>query len=237
MDIQMSAEIVSEIKAEIKREAESEFAERLTQYFKEPIKTHGLRAPQQKEIARKYYHRVKKDLPAAIQVTQKLIESQILEEASIGIKILRKMTRHLTPAHFDTIDPWVDLLTNWANTDGLSAWIIADIIKKDPNLTDRLLEWTTSENRWRRRAAAVSLVPIARRGDMLDQVFRIADQLMTDGDDMVRKGVGWLLKEASKEHPQEIRDYLLKWREETSALVLRYASEKLPKGMRVLKTK
>ena len=233
----VSAEIVSEIKAEIIKEADPEHARRVTQYFREPITAHGLRAPKEKEIAQKYYHRIKKDLPTALQVTQELMESRVLEEASVGIRILRRMTRHLTPAHFDTVDPWVDLLTNWANTDGLSAWIIADIIKKDPNLTDRLQEWTTSENRWRRRAAAVSLVPIARKGDMLDQVFSIADRLMTDGDDMVRKGVGWLLKEASKEHPQEIRDYLLKWREETSALILRYASEKLPKEMRVLKTK
>jgi 3-methyladenine DNA glycosylase AlkD len=233
----MSAEIVSEIRVEIMREAEPDFAKRLKQYFKEPIKTHGLRAPQQKEIARKYYHRVKKDMPTAIQVTQSLMETQVLDEASVGIMILRRMNRHLTPAHFDTVGSWVDLLTNWANTDGLSAWIIADIVKKDPSLTDRLLEWTSSDNRWRRRAAAVSLIPIARRGAMLDQVFRIADRLMTDSDDMVRKGVGWLLKEASKEHPQEIRDYLLKWREEASALVLRYASEKLPKEMRVLKTK
>ena len=233
----MSAEIVSEIKAEIKKEANPEHAKRVTQYFREPITAHGLRAPKEKEIARKYYHRIKKDLPTALQVTQELMESRVLEEASVGIRILRRMTRHLTPDHFDTVDPWMDLLTNWANTDGLSAWIIADIVKKDPSLTYRLLEWTTSENRWRRRAAAVSLVPIARRGDMLDQVFQIANRLMTDGDDMVRKGVGWLLKEASKEHPQEIRDYLLKWREEASALVLRYASEKLPKEMRVLKTK
>ena len=233
----MSADIVSEIKADIMRESDPEFAKRLKQYFKEPIETHGLRAPQQKEIARKYYHRVKKDLPTAIQVTQRLIEARFLDEVSVGIMMLRRMNRHLTPAHFDTVDPWVDLLTNWANTDGLSAWIIADIVNKDPSLTDRLLEWTTSENRWRRRAAAVSLVPIARKGAMLDQVFMIADNLMTDGDDMVRKGVGWILKEASKEHPQEIRGYLLKWREETSALVLRYASEKLPKDMRVLKTK
>lgn len=233
----MSAEIVSEIKADIIREADSEFAERLTQYFKEPIKTHGLRALKQKEIARKYYHRVKKDLPTAIEVTQELMETRVLDEASVGIMMLRRMSRHLTPAQLDTVDLWVDLLTNWANADGLSAWIIADIVKKDPSLTDRLLEWTTSENRWRRRAAAVSLVPIARKGDMLDQVFQIADRLRSDGDDMVRKGVGWLLKEASKEHPQEIRDYLLQWREEASALVLRYASEKLPKEMRVLKTK
>jgi len=233
----MSAEIVSEIRAEILREAEPEFAERLKQYFKEPIETHGLRAPQQKEIARKYYHRVKKDLATAIRVTQELLETRVLDEASVGIMMLRRMTRHLTPAHFDTVDPWVDLLTNWANTDGLSAWIIADIVRKDPSLTARLLEWTSSENRWRRRAAAVSLIPIARKGDMLQEAFMIADRLMTDGDDMVRKGVGWLLKEASKEHPNEIRDYLLRWREEASALVLRYASEKLPEGMRVLKTK
>ena len=108
----MSAEIVSEIRAEILSEAEPEFAGRLRQYFKEPIETHGLRAPQQKEIARKYYHRVKKDLATAIQVTQELMETRILDEASVGIMMLRRMNRHLTPAHFDTVDPWVDLLTN-----------------------------------------------------------------------------------------------------------------------------
>ena len=83
----------------------------------------------------------------------------------------------------------------------------------------------------------MSLVPIARKGEMLDEIFRIADRLMIDGDDMVQKGVGWLLKEASRKHPNEVREYLLKWRERTSALVLRYASEKLPKDKRVLKTK
>jgi 3-methyladenine DNA glycosylase AlkD len=54
---------------------------------------------------------------------------------------------------------------------------------------------------------------------------------------MVRKGVGWLLKEASKEYPDEVRGYLLRWRERTSALVLRYASEKLPRAKKVYETK
>ena len=115
--------------------------------------------------------------------------------------------------------------------------IIAVTVKKDPGLVERLLEWTGSENRWRRRAAAVSLVPMARRGEMLRDVFKVADRLMTDGDDMVQKGVGWMLKEASKKHPDEVREYLLRWRTESPALILRYASEKLPKGRRVLKTK
>ncbi len=42
----------------------------------------------------------------------------------------------------------------------------------------------------------MSLVPIARKGEMIEEAFRIANRLMTDEDDMVQKGVGWLLKEA-----------------------------------------
>ena len=128
-------------------------------------------------------------------------------------------------------------MDNWATTDQLSTHMICASIKKDPALTHKLLEWTKSENRWRRRASAVSLVPLARRGELLDVVFKVSNELMTDEEDMVQKGVGWLIKEASKKHPYEVRKYLLEWREQTSALILRYASEKLPDDMRVLKTK
>jgi 3-methyladenine DNA glycosylase AlkD len=233
----MSHEIVAEIRADLSRKGNPDHANRVKRYFKEPIETHGLTSPQEKELAKKYYPRVKGDLQNAIEVAQELIASRILDEAQVGIRILDRMRRHLTPVHFDTLDAWVDHLTNWANADGLSTWLIAETIRKDPTLHKRLLQWTTSENRWRRRAAAVSLVPIARKGDMLEEALTIADRLMTDGDDMVQKGVGWLLKEASKKHPDEIREYLLKWRAEAPALILRYASEKLPKDRRVLKTK
>ncbi len=72
---------------------------------------------------------------------------------------------------------------------------------------------------------------------MLEEVLLLADHLMVDSDDMVQKGVGRLLKEAFREHPDEVKDYLLRWRELTSALVLRYVSEKLPMELIVLKTK
>ncbi len=232
----MSDSIVEEIRAELRRRASPEGVEKAKRFFREPINVYGLSTPQEMEIVKRFYPRVKGDLPLALEVAGELVKSKVLEEVSIGVRLLRRMTRLFTPELFDVFDEWVDYLTNWANTDGLSTWLIAETIRFDPSLVSRLLEWTGSRNRWRRRVAAVSLVPIARRGDMLDEVFEIADRLMADGDDMVQKGVGWLLKEASREHPDEVRDYLLRWREETSALVLRYASEKLPKDKRVLKT-
>ena len=229
--------LVSEIRAEIQKLGDPEEAEKSKRFFKEEIETLGLSASKVDAVANRFYPRVKGDLSLAISVAAELMSSSVLDEASVGIRIMKRVVHLFTPKLFDVFDSWVHHLTNWANTDGLATWLIAETIVLDPSLVERLLEWTISENRWRRRAAAVSLVPIARRGEMLDAVFSVANRLMGDGDDMVQKGVGWLLKEASKEHSGEVRDYLLRWRKKTSALVLRYASEKLPNGMRVLKTK
>ncbi len=224
-----------EIIADARSHYDADKAEGAKRYFREPIQSWGLSMGMCQEIAEKFYPRVKGNLPLALEVSGDLHAHGVMEVAIIGANLMRRMKGKLGPEHFDVFDGWVDTLNNWATTDTLCTGIIFVTIQKDPSLAGRLLEWTVSENRWRRRAAAVSLVPIARRGEMLEDVFRIADRLMEDRDDMAQKGVGWLLKEASKKHPDEIHDYLVKWRPRTTGLVLRYASEKLPPEKRVLK--
>jgi 3-methyladenine DNA glycosylase AlkD len=227
--------LTEEIITETRQHYDAKKAEAAKRYFREPIESWGLPMPLCKEIAATFYPRVKENLPLAVEVVGELHHHGVFEVAVVGDYMLTRMKRHLTPGHFDTFDGWVDTLSNWANTDGMCTGLISETVRKDPKLVERLLDWTNSENRWRRRAAVVSLVPIARKGEMLNDVFRLADRLMEDPDDMVQKGVGWLLKEASKRHPEEVREYLLRWRLKTSALVLRYASEKLPSDKRVLK--
>lgn len=62
----------------------------------------------------------------------------------------------------------------------------------------------------------------------LKQALLVAEKLIQDKDDMVQKGVGWLLKEAGGRFPDETIKFLIKWRPKTSRLVLRLACEKLP---------
>jgi len=47
----------------------------------------------------------------------------------------------------------------------------------------------------------------------LKEIFSVTDKIMLDNDDLVRKGVGWVLKEASRKHEQEVKDYLMKWKD------------------------
>ena len=206
-------------------------------YFREEIETYGLAMPDVKKIAGIYYKELKGDLPRAMGLTEELLQTRNLSLSDVGIHMLKRFKRHIKGTHFPRFDGWVDYLTNWANTDNLCCGLIALTVKADPGHLEPLVKWTGSENRWRRRASAVSLVPIVRKGDLFEASLRVADRLMPDGDDMVRKGVGWMLKEASKVHPQEVHEYLVKWKPDAPALTLRYASEKLPEELKVYKSR
>lgn len=76
-------------------------------------------------------------------------------------------------------------------------------------LFENLKVWTKSNNRWLRRAAAVTLVLPTRKGKFLTDIFEIADSLLHGTDDLVRKGYGWVLKEASKAHQSEVFSYVM----------------------------
>ena len=100
-----------------------------------------------------------------------------------------------------------------------------------PGAVDVLKAWAASENRWMRRAAAVSLVVPAKRGEFLDDALAIADLLLLDSDDMVRKGYGWLLKEVSRHHCDEVYAFVLARRDVMPRTALRYV-ELMPPELR-----
>jgi 3-methyladenine DNA glycosylase AlkD len=102
-----------------------------------------------------------------------------------------------------------------------------------PEFVSNLKGWTGSENRWLRRAAAVTLILPARKGDFLEDVFEMADLLLSDDDDLVQKGYGWMLKEASKKHQQEVFDYVMRNKASMPRTALRYAIEKMPEDLRL----
>jgi 3-methyladenine DNA glycosylase AlkD len=83
-----------------------------------------------------------------------------------------------------------------------------------------------------RRASAVSLIVPAKHGKFLKESIEIADLLLTDTDDMVQKGYGWLLKEASRKHTDEVFAYVMKNKRRMPRTALRYAIELMPKELK-----
>jgi len=185
-------------------------------------------APDLHRIANRFYPRVKQ-LPVA---DRDLLCTELFEHGFAGgvvvCYIYRRFAKQCGAREFKLFSGWLDRhVDNWGLTDGVSLWLLGASIANDPSLIDQLDAWTKSKNRWKRRAAAVSLVPSARRGLNTNEIFRIAQPLMPDDDDMVRKGVGWLLKETYPGKPRETVKFLTSWRGKAPRLTLRYAAEKM----------
>jgi 3-methyladenine DNA glycosylase AlkD len=76
------------------------------------------------------------------------------------------------------------------------------------------------------------LIRGTRRKLFLPEIKRLSDLLLPDEDDMVQKGLGWLLRETAKADAKRTVPYLMSIRERSPRLVLRTACETLPAGLR-----
>jgi 3-methyladenine DNA glycosylase AlkD len=180
-------------------------------YFVDGVKTYG--------VHREFLHRLARDtaagfkatppeagggLPGALRIAGGLFRSGNMDEAAVAIGIVGRFQRRIAPGHFATLNRWVSDVQDWASCDSLCGDLIGPLIRDHPHLVPRLVPWTRARHRWRRRAAVVSLIPLARTGARLPEIFGMARRLLGDADVMVQKGVGWLLKEATRQRADRV---------------------------------
>lgn len=230
----MRLDLISAIRGELVQLADPETKDRAQSYFKERIEVYGVKTAVVNKIARKYWLEVKGfDKQAIFDLCQELLKSNLNEEAFIACDWSCRMLDLLCADDLNVFTNWISrYIDNWAKCDTLCNHAVGALIDKYPELIDELKHWARSENRWLRRAAAVTLIIPARKGRYLQDIFEIATILLTDQDDLVQKGYGWMLKEASKSHLQEVYDFILKHKSTMPRTALRYAIEKMPVEMR-----
>ena len=224
-----AAESVARVRGELAAQADPQVREAAQQFSREPVMVWGVRAPAAREIARQAYQQVKTWPPGTRdEWAESLWASRRLEEAGVAIYVYRRLGKQFGAREFRLFERWLDrYVDNWGSCDGLAAWLIAAAIANDPAPIPRLSVWARSRNRWKRRAAIVSLLQEAKRGRRTSEILAIAEQLLEDGDDLVRKGLGWVLKEAYGKRPREVVGFLERVGARAPRLVLRIAAEKM----------
>lgn len=230
----MYENLIFDVREELTRNADEKTKETAARFFKEGINCYGVKAAVVLKIADKYFKPIKnKQKQTIFSLCEELLESDLFEESAIAFEWVYRMREFYEPDDFEIFEGWIGkYVSNWAKCDTLCNHSIASFIESYPQFIVRLKQWTKSENRWFRRAAAVTLILPARNGKFLEDVLEIADSLLMDEDDLVRKGYGWMLKEAGKAHQQEIFEYIMKNKKVMPRTSLRYAIEKFPPDMR-----
>jgi 3-methyladenine DNA glycosylase AlkD len=227
-------QVILQIRQELKNLADPQIRQASQRFFKEEITCYGTKTAEVIAIAKKYWKEVKGRPKGVIfSLCEELFKSGYLEDSFIVSNWTYALKGKYKREDFVVFRHWIDTyITNWAACDSFCNHTMGDFIEKFPEYIDELKHWTQLDNRWMRRAAAVSLIVPAKHGKFLVDVLEIADLLLTDNDDLVRKGYGWLLKEASRKHQKEVFNYIMRNRRAMPRTALRYAIELMPKDQK-----
>ncbi len=222
------------IRKELKQKSDPRIKKQAQRFFKEKIKTYGVKTPAVREISRKYFREVKNLAKKRIfSLCEKLLKSGYNEEIAIALDWVYRIKKQLTKSDFPVFERWFKkYIGNWGTCDDFSTHALGYFLFQYPEFLKKTEVWARLKNRWLRRASAVSLIYSLRRGRALENAFWVADILLEDEDDLVRKGYGWMLKEASNIYSQEVFEYVMRNKDKMPRVALRYAVEKMPNEMR-----
>jgi len=226
--------IADHIRRVLKDGGSAPHSEDVQHFFKEVIKSRGWYTAELRKFAVRFRRSIARErgMDFVVQVADELFSGRILEEKVMAVFLLEKQTKNFGDDEFQRFASWLDRVTSWADHDALAHYLLAPMVAADPDRCREVFRWAKSPNRWRRRAACVALIRGEREQQFFEQIERLSNQLLHDEDDMVQKGLGWLLRESAKADRERTLPYLMRIRVNAPRLVLRTACETLPVATR-----
>lgn len=176
------------------------------------------------------------------QLALRLFEGAFCEDKLAGTLVLQEfLLGELERRDLDALGALFDrgLIADWNTCDWFCVKVLGPLVARDlprRQLADEVASWRSSRTLWRRRAANVAFVNLAKRGDANFKGFT-ALMLATcattvrSPERFAQTGVGWLLRELAAAE----REAVLAFTDEHLALMsreaVRYVVERMPKGV------
>lgn len=171
----------------------------------------------------------------SVSAISELFSSNVLDLRSVGALILletfRKVDARGQERIFREFLDYRHLIDDWELVDDLSPVLIGSI--SNGAMTPELELLATSSRMWDRRMAMVSTLWSVRKGD-LDLPYHLSRMLSGDPEILVRKAIGWVLREAGKKDPERLRRFLREQGKFLSRTTMGVAVERFGKEERKL---
>ena len=221
--------LANQIRRDLKAGGSPQHAAGVQWFFKEEIQSHGWYTAALRKIAVQTQRTILREhsLDFLMRLADDLFHGAILEEKVYAVFLLQHVTDQLGDKEFRVLESWLPRVSSWADHDALVSYLLGPMLVANPKRSARVFGWAKNKNRWHRRAAAVALIRGARGGLFEKEIIRITNLLLRDQDDMVQKGLGWLLREWTRDFPERAVPFLMRIRASATRLVLRTACEKL----------
>jgi 3-methyladenine DNA glycosylase AlkD len=185
-------------------------------------------------LRREYSKRLKTASPAEIvAIGSKLIERRRVHRF-IGDELIACRPDALQILGLKELERLGSGMSSWDQVDCFACYLAGPAWREGQISDETIIRWATSKDRWWRRAALVSTVPlnVKARGGIGDtsRTLRICKILIDDRDDMVVKALSWALRALSKRDAKAVKRFLVANDSRLAPRVAREVRQKLTTG-------
>lgn len=210
-----------------------------TQHHRTVLKTHlpvlGVAVTHVKEVASQFIKSQGRTLrlSSIMPILQRLWQDGHLEARLLSLLILRRFEKQFDEQTWELANSWLNEIDDWSLCDTLCVCVIGPMVAADLSKIEQLIGWAQSDNLWRRRASLVSLRRLRHHNQVhADTVFRVCEYLMQDTEWAVRKALGFTLRDLAPHVPDQLADFLKRWKPKAHRSIIREATKKLPPALR-----
>jgi 3-methyladenine DNA glycosylase AlkD len=219
----------------LRQHADERRAASYQRFFKEPVAFFGVANGLVQRHKQELLQRVRGSwsIREAVRFGKAMVADPHMESRGIGFQIVAQFVPEASAGLLAQVKTWLQrCCDNWGLVDNLAPSVLAPLIERHPEIIPEVRCWTGSSNLWLRRGAAVAFVPLAKRGLFLDEAYAVATALLADGEELMHKAVGWLLREAGKTDMRRLERYLLAHGPRIPRTTVRYAIERFAENER-----
>ena len=173
--------------------------------------SYGLTTPNFRNIMKEFRPRLLSlSLKERLELAAQLLGYHIGELGHVGIHVVSIGVEELRPIHLPQLDRLADDFRSWSHVDHFCSEVMKPILLEyREEVLSLLWDWNGSSNRWKRRGSVVVFTrDVGESGAFTDEVLRLCDNLISDEEDIVQKGVGWALKDNLRSAPDRIVAYV-----------------------------
>src|SRR6056297_1282932 len=240
-DDRSEKKLIKNIENELKKNIDEEYKKGIERFFKDKdleesnFFCYGVKTSNVRKIGKKYYPVTKEmNRNKFFRFSEKMLNKRNSELRTIVFQWNFRKKNKIRKRDYEIFHDWLKkYVTGWGSCDDFCTHAFGYLIYQYPELITRIIDyWVKSDNRWIRRAAPVVMIYSLKKGKYINHALKIADKLLNDGEDLVQKGVGWMLKIIANTHRDIIDTYLIENYDKIPRVTLRYAIEKFPEKRR-----
>ena len=189
--------------------ADPENAGPMAKYMKGQFEYLGIKPPERRAISKEIYKRVGLPDDAILpEVLEDLWGLAQREFQYLGLDMLRRCEKRLTPEHLPLLERFITTRSWWDTVDGLAAWSVGSIFKRYPEKREPFLsDWRGSGNMWLRRTAILFQLQYKESTDH-NLLFQIIRENLGSKEFFINKAIGWALREYSKRNAEAVKAFV-----------------------------